>query len=186
MSISTLRGDDGSTGLWSGERIGKDSLRVECYGTVDELNSFLGDARRHTTTGKAGAMIDELQRDLFRVAGALATLAAPACPAAPSAPSPGAASRTVVGADAERLTDWVHELEAAVPLKGFVIPGSTDSSAKLDICRTVCRRAERRIVELSRTEPVASALLSYMNRLSDLLFMLARYEEAQVGAIRYR
>lgn len=174
MSISTKTGDDGTTGLWSGERVGKDSLRVESYGTIDELNAFLGDARRHVKTERVKEIIDVLQRDLFRVAGSLATT------------GPGAYVQPVTEDDVNRLTDWVHELEAAVPLTGFVIPGSTDSSAKLDICRTVCRRAERRIVALARQDAVDGPTRRFVNRLSDLLFMLARYEEQAEGAIRYK
>ena len=174
MSISTKTGDDGTTGLWSGERLGKDDLRVESYGTIDELNSFLGDARRAVGTDRAAQMIDVLQEDLFRVAGTLATM------------GDAGYVQPMCEDDAERITAWVHELEAAVPLRGFVIPGSTDSSAKLDICRTVCRRAERRIVALSRRDAVPGPLRRYVNRLADLLFMLARFEEAAVGAVRYK
>jgi len=174
MSISTKTGDDGTTGLWSGERIGKDELRVESYGTIDELNSFLGDARRSVTTERVAQIIDELQEDLFRVAGALATR------------EDVAYVQPICVEDVERLTSYVHELETAVPLKGFVIPGSTEASARLDICRTVCRRAERRIVALSRQETVNEDARHFVNRLSDLLFMLARFEEADSGAIRYK
>ncbi len=174
MSISTKTGDDGTTGLWSGERVGKDDLRVECYGTIDELNSFLGDARRAVKTGRAAEMLDALQEDLFRVAGTLATRAE------------AGYLQPLCADDVERLTAWVHELEAAVPLTGFVIPGSTISSAKLDICRTVCRRAERRIIALSRRETLDANLGRFVNRLSDLLFMIACYEEAAEGAIRYK
>ena len=174
MSISTKTGDGGTTGLWSGERIGKDDLRVECYGTVDELNSFLGDARRTVATPRAAELIDAIQEDLFRVAGALAT----------RGPSPYA--QPLCEDDVERLTDAVHELEAVVPLTGFVIPGSTAASAKLDICRTVCRRAERRIVSLARTEEVDGSVRRYVNRLADLLFMIARLEESAEGAVRYK
>jgi len=178
MSISTMTGDDGTTGLFSGERIAKDDLRVECYGTIDELNSFLGDARRAVKTPRAAEIIDTLQRDLFRVAGTLATRGE-----APRAQKISA--QQIRADDAARATELVHELEAAVPLKGFVIPGSTAASAKLDICRTVCRRAERRIVALARKEPVDADVRRFVNRLSDLLFMLARYEEAAEDAIRY-
>lgn len=174
MSISTKTGDDGSTGLWSGERIPKDDLRVEAYGTVDELNSFLGDARRAAETERVKELIDVLQEDLFRVAGTLATV------------GESVYVQPLCEDDVERITGWVHELEAAVPLRGFVIPGSTASSAKLDICRTVCRRGERRIVALSRREEVPPALRRYVNRLADLLFMLARYEESAAGALRYK
>jgi ATP:cob(I)alamin adenosyltransferase len=174
MSISTKTGDDGTTGLWSGERLGKDEIRVECYGTIDELNSFLGDDRRAVKTKRAAEMIDALQEDLFRVAGTLATRGETAY------------IQPVCADDVERVTDWVHELEAAVPLTGFVIPGSTISSAKLDICRTVCRRAERRMVALARQEELNGHARRFVNRLSDLLFMIARYEEAADGAIRYK
>lgn len=174
MSISTKTGDDGTTGLWSGQRIGKDELRVECYGTVDELNSFLGDARRSVRTPRAAEMIDQLQEDLFLAAGTLATV------------GEAAYVQPLCEDDVERLTAWVHELEAAVPLTGFVIPGSTAASAKLDICRTVCRRAERRVVALSRIEAVDGSARRFLNRLSDLLFMVARYEEQAEGAIRYK
>ncbi|GAB1483293.1 cob(I)yrinic acid a,c-diamide adenosyltransferase [Treponema sp.] len=174
MSIATKTGDDGNTGLWSGERIGKDELRVESYGTIDELNSFLGDARRCLTTERVAQIVDELQEDLFRVAGSLASRGG------------SAYAQLVSTEDVERITSYVHELEAAVPLKGFVIPGSTEASARLDISRTVCRRAERRIVALSRQEDVNPEVKRFVNRLSDLLFMLARFEEADSGAIRYK
>jgi ATP:cob(I)alamin adenosyltransferase len=174
MSVTTKGGDGGQTSLWSGERIGKDELRVECYGTIDELNSFLGDARRAVKTEKAGELLDAVQRDLFGVAGMLAT----------RGDSPYV--RPIEEHDVERLTSWVHDMEAEVKLTGFVIPGSTASSAKLDICRTVCRRAERRIVALARAEPVDGLVLRYVNRLSDVLFMLARYEEHAEGAIRFK
>ena len=174
MSVTTKGGDGGQTSLWSGERIGKDELRVECYGTIDELNSFLGDARRAVKTAKAAEYLDAVQLDLFGVAGMLATR------------GDAAYVRPIAEEDVERLTSWVHGIEAEVPLTGFVIPGSTASSARLDICRTVCRRAERRIVALSRSEGVDPRVIRYVNRLSDLLFMIARYEEQAEGAIRFR
>jgi ATP:cob(I)alamin adenosyltransferase len=119
-------------------------------------------------------MLDALQEDLFRVAGSLATRAE------------AGYVQPLCADDVDRVTGWVHELEAAVPLTGFVIPGSTVSSAKLDICRTVCRRAERRMVALGRRESLGDHLGRFINRLSDLLFMIARYEEAAAGAIRYK
>ncbi len=174
MSVATKTGDDGSTGLWSGERVGKDDLRVECLGTVDELASFLGDARHAIKTQKARAYVEEVQEDLFRAAGALA------------AKDGAAYLEPICADDEERLSSWVYGLEQEVPVGGFVVPGSTPASAKLDICRTVCRRAERRVVALSRVERVDANVMRYMNRLSDLLFMLARYEEQSEGAIRFR
>ncbi|MFA6507328.1 MAG: cob(I)yrinic acid a,c-diamide adenosyltransferase [Treponemataceae bacterium] len=174
MSLVTKSGDDGTTSLWSGERIGKDELRVECYGTIDELNSFLGDARHVVKTDLAAKYLDEIQEDLFRVAGTLATRGETAY------------VQPVYEEDVERLTNWVYELEKMVPLSGFVIPGSTPGSAKLDICRTVCRRAERRIVALARIEPIDTFTRHYVNRLADFLFMIARYEEQSEGAIRFK
>jgi len=174
MSVVTKTGDDGTTGLWSGERIGKDELRVECYGTIDELNSFLGDARHALKTERAAAVVDAVQEDLFRVAGSLAT----------RGDSPYA--QPLCDDDVERLTGLVYGLEKDVPLSGFVLPGSTPASAKLDICRTVCRRAERRIVALARLEAVDPPTRRYVNRLADLLFMLARWEEQEAGAIRFK
>lgn len=174
MSVVTKTGDDGTTGLWSGERVGKDELRVECYGTVDELNSFLGEARHALKTEKARARVDALQEDLFRVAGSLATK------------GEAAYAQPVCADDEERLSAWVYELEREVPLTGFVLPGSTPASAKLDVCRTVCRRAERRVVALSRAEKVDAPVRRYLNRLADLLFMLARYEEQAEGAVRFK
>jgi len=174
VSISTKTGDGGETSLWTGQRVAKDDLRVEAYGTIDELNSQLGLARRAVGNDRTAEMLDEIQEDLFRVAGALA------CAGGVSYGQP------ILQADVDRLTGWVHELEAALPLSGFVIPGAVEASARLDVCRTVCRRAERRIVSLARAEEVDGAALGFVNRLSDLLFMLARMEEAEHGGIRYK
>lgn len=169
MSITTKGGDRGETSLWTGERVGKDGLRVEAYGTIDELSSFLGLARHACELESSQAAIEAIQRDLSRVAAELA--------------SPGTAR--IEAGDEERLTAAIHELEAAIPIRGFVLPGMTEGSAALDVARTVCRRAERRIVGLSRSEAVSEAALSYVNRLSDYLFMLARSEEFAQGRITY-
>jgi len=163
MSISTKTGDKGETGLWTGERIQKHHMRVEAYGTVDELNSFLAEAKHLVKSEKNREMILEIQDDLFRVAGALA--------------SRGEYAYPVHANDVERITRYVHRFEKEIPLTGFVIPGSTLSSAKLDVCRTIARRAERRILTLVQTEPVPEPVRHYVNRLSDLLYMMARSEE---------
>jgi ATP:cob(I)alamin adenosyltransferase len=174
MSVTTKTGDEGSTSLWSGERVGKDDLRIECCGAVDELNAFIGDARRAVKTEKAAALLDAVQDDLFGLAGMLAT-------------SGGSVYlRPIREDDAERLTAAVRELEKEVPIHGFAIPGSTAASAKLDICRTVCRRAERRAVALARRDKMDPLVLRYLNRLSDALFMAARYEEKSEGALHFR
>mgnify|MGYP000920910349 CR=1 FL=1 len=172
MGIVTKTGDDGLTGLWSGERVRKDDPRVEAYGTVDELDSVLGEARHRLKRDDCRQIVDEIQRDLYRVAGQLATRS-------------GTFSKPVTDADEARLAGYVARYEAEIPLTGFVIPGSNPQSAKLDVARTVCRRAERRIVSLAWDADVPEPLRKYMNRLSDLLFMLARAEEASDGGIRY-
>ncbi|MBU0928600.1 MAG: cob(I)yrinic acid a,c-diamide adenosyltransferase [Spirochaetes bacterium] len=172
MGIVTRTGDDGLTGLWSGERVRKDDMRVEAYGTIDELDSLLGEAKHWLKRPDVREIAEEVQRDLYRVAGELATRT-------------GSFSSPITAADEDRLSVYVERLEAEVPLKGFVIPGATIQSAKLDVARTVCRRAERRIVSLAWDADVPGPLRRYVNRLSDLLFMLARAEEASEGGVRY-
>lgn len=172
MSISTKTGDSGKTSLWSGERIKKDSLRVEAYGTVDELNSHLGEARHLVKSKKIKQMILEIQNDLFRVAGVLASM--------------GEFSYPIHNEDVERITENVHQFEKEVELSGFVIPGSTLQSAKLDVCRTIARRAERRILSLAETESVPEQVIKYTNRLSDLIYMMARFEEKRENKLEFK
>lgn len=172
MSIVTKTGDDGTTGLWSGERVAKDSVRVEAYGTVDELSSLLGVARHLCFEDEVLYAIEDLQKTLFRVAGELASLGLPF-------------DRPILDADEAAVAAKIEALEARIPLRGFVLPGMTQGSAALDVARTVARRAERRILTLAREEEVSPSLRRYMNRLSDYLFMLARAEEAATGKIRF-
>ncbi|OHD22186.1 MAG: ATP:cob(I)alamin adenosyltransferase [Spirochaetes bacterium GWB1_59_5] len=172
MGIVTKTGDDGLTGLWSGERVRKDDLRVEAYGTIDELDSVLGEAKHWLKRDDCRRIVEEIQKDLYRVAGELATRS-------------GDFALPVTELDEQRLSSYVDRYEAEIPLSGFVIPGSNVQSAKLDIARTVCRRAERRIVALAWDADVPAPLRRYVNRLSDLLFMLARAEESSDGGIVY-
>jgi ATP:cob(I)alamin adenosyltransferase len=172
MSIMTRTGDFGDTGLWSGERIGKDDLRVEAYGTVDELSAALGVARHACAQAEVVVAIEDIQRLLFRVAGELASLGK-------------AFKAPILPADEALIAGRTAELEARIPLKGFVILGMTPGSAALDMARTIARRAERRVVALSRKETVSADLRKFLNRLSDYLYMLARAEEAAAGAIRF-
>lgn len=172
MGIVTRTGDDGLTGLWSGERVRKDDERVEAYGTIDELDSVLGEARHFLKRADCASWVLSIQRDLYRVAGELATRT-------------GSFSDPITDADEARLAEAVAAYEREIPIAGFVVPGSTPQSAKLDVARTVCRRAERRIVTLGRESDVPGPLRRYVNRLSDLLFMLARAEESSDGGIRY-
>jgi ATP:cob(I)alamin adenosyltransferase len=172
MSISTMTGDGGQTSLWSGERVDKDSLRVEAYGTVDELNSFLGEAK-HYTSEEVSQLILSVQRFLFRVGGQLASKDVQYI-------------EPVSEEDVEKLTKGVHRFEEIVGLKGFVIPGSTVASAKLDICRKIARRAEIRIIALSRLEKVPDPVRKYINRLSDFLYILPRNEEIKENKHLYK
>ena len=171
MSISTKTGDRGQTGLWSGERVWKDDIRVDAYGTVDELNSHIGEAKHYVESKNIFEILEQVQRELFKVGGQLAT-------------KNQEYSDPVLCTHVEKLTEWVHHFESLVELKGFVIPGSTVASAKLDICRTIARRAERNVITLARNEEVQGALIQYLNRLSDLLFIMARIEEE--GKIKFK
>jgi ATP:cob(I)alamin adenosyltransferase len=174
MSIATKTGDSGETSLWSGERVGKDDARVEAYGSLDELSSFLGLARHSCRLESSIAAIESIQRGLVRAEAELA-----------SSHAAGKARSRIGPEDEAALSGALHALEARIKLKGFVLPGMTEGSAALDLARTVCRRAERRIVALSRESPVSAELLKYVNRLSDYLFMLARDEEEAEGRITY-
>ena len=167
-SISTARGDGGETDLLSGERIAKDHPRIEALGDLDELTSFLGDAKCAAAKSRTREILEALQTDLMGLMGGIAL-------------SPEAAAKENFTARAEpaekRIRDWVHEFEAAHPRTGFVLPGQNPAAAKIDIARAAARRAERRVIALNRREPVSPAIRSYLNRLSDLLYVLARCEE---------
>jgi cob(I)alamin adenosyltransferase len=170
MSISTGRGDEGNTELFAGKRVPKDHPRIEFIGVLDELNSFLGDAKTAVSPEQARAVIETIQRDLFTAP--LLLNSPDKEPAAGGGILPPGG-----GIDPDRLAALTRSLEEKHPMRGFIIPGKNPASAKLDIARTVCRRAERRLITLDRQEPVPPLLRRYLNRLSDLLFMLARSEE---------
>jgi ATP:cob(I)alamin adenosyltransferase len=170
MSIVTKGGDEGLTSLWSGERVAKDDPRVEAYGSLDELSSFLGLARHSCRLAETKAAIESLQRELVRAMGELA--------------SSSGYENALGEAEEKRLTEAIHELEGRVPIGGFVLPGMTEGSAALDVARSVARRAERRALSLDRLAPLSPSLKRYLNRLSDYLFMLARLEEASEGKMR--
>ncbi|MCK4889190.1 MAG: cob(I)yrinic acid a,c-diamide adenosyltransferase, partial [Candidatus Aminicenantes bacterium] len=152
------------TSLFSGERVSKDNIIVEAYGTMDELNSFLGDAKHYCGTDGFKEIIVSVQIDLFRLCAELAS-------------SSGLVKDPMIGDDVDRMTEILNNMEKKMDLKGFVIPGNTPGSAKLDICRSVTRRGERRIVSLTKKNEVNEFLIKYVNRLSDLLFIMARLEE---------
>jgi cob(I)alamin adenosyltransferase len=170
MGITTKTGDDGTTGLWSGQRVPKDDLRVEACGEVDELSALLGFARLAARLPATAAALEALQRDLFRVGGEIASTE-------PAFDDP------IQSWDETAITERIAELEARIPLGGFVLPGRTEPSARIDLARTAARRLERRVVSLSRAEPVSDILRRWLNRLSDYLYMLARSEEDAAGRI---
>jgi len=168
--IYTKTGDDGTTGLATGERRRKSDLRVEAYGTVDETNAALGLARLHTE-GELDAILARIQNDLFDLGADLSTPAP-----ADGTPLPFEALR-VTDAQVKRLEDEIDLLNKNIaPLDSFILPGGSAAAAHLHLARTVCRRAERLIVALNAAgENVGAPALKYLNRLSDLLFVAARY-----------
>jgi cob(I)alamin adenosyltransferase len=170
MGISTGRGDDGRTEISAGRSVSKDHPRVEFIGVLDELNSFLGDAKVAALHEQTRTVIETVQRDLFTAPLLLDSPEAEPVSGGGMLPQGG-------GIDPERLAALIRPLEEKRPMRGFIVPGQNAASAKLNIARAVCRRAERRLVTLSGQEPVPPRLRRYMNRLSDLLFMLARAEE---------
>lgn len=171
--IYTKTGDDGTTGLVRGPRRMKYDLRVEAFGTVDEANSFIGMARLHTgSMPKLDRLLAHIQNDLFDLGSDLAT---------PGADPQGAApSLRITAAQADWLEQQIdHYNEGLQPLKSFVLPGGTPLAVALHLARTVTRRAERLVVELIAAEPdVNNAVLVYLNRLSDLMFVMARVANA--------
>jgi len=158
MSIATKSGDKGQTSLWSGERVSKDDIRVEAYGTMDELNSHLGEIKHLVDEGMS-AVLEDIQHKLVRIMGELAS-------------SGKVFNKPISEDETNHLTSLVMQFEKDIKLEGFVLPGKTLNAAKIDICRTVCRRAERRIISLSKCEDVSVHILCFMNRLSDLLFLI--------------
>ena len=168
--IYTRTGDEGTTMLGNGERRKKYDLRVDAYGTVDEVTAAIGVARLHTADDPAvDAMLGRIQNDLFDLA---ADLCSPDV-----GKGPGGARLAVNASQVKRLEDEIDLLNADLaPLRTFVLAGGTPAAAHLHLARTVCRRAERRIVELKDTgESVSPELMSYINRLSDFLFVASRY-----------
>lgn len=172
MSIATTRGDKGETGLAGGVRISKADVRVEAYGSVDELNAALGFARSICGDHEIAAWTEEIQRALFRVGGALAT------------PAENAKNAPVISAeDVEALTGLVHRIEATEGiLSDWSIPGAHTESAAYEVARTVCRRAERNAVRLAESGvEVKPEIIAYLNRLSDLIWLFGRLIELQKG-----
>ena len=169
--IYTRTGDDGTTALGTGERRVKYDLRIEAYGTIDEVNAAIGLARLHTANdARVDAMLARVQNDLFDLG---ADLCSP-----DKGKGPGGERLAIVDAQVTRLEQEIDALNAALsPLRSFVLPGGTPAAAALHLARTICRRAERLIVELShrRDESVSAAAIKYVKRLSDFLFVASRH-----------
>jgi cob(I)alamin adenosyltransferase len=171
--IYTKTGDAGMTGLGGGQRVPKDAQRVETYGTVDELNSQIGVALATGLCDRLAAELPPIQNQLFDLGSDLAT------PAASQArhPVPTVEPRHIEGL--ERLIDELNEIVG--PLANFLLPGGSPGAAHLHVARTICRRAERAATGLARDEDIGPTVLPYLNRLSDALFVMARYENHERG-----
>jgi cob(I)alamin adenosyltransferase len=175
MKIYTRTGDRGETGLFGGGRVPKDHPRVQAYGDVDELNSAIGVVRATAPVAFMDALLESIQRDLFAIGGHLAT------------PDPEKVAKAL--AKAELSEGRIAEFEAAMdaadaelpPLRAFVLPAGTPKAAALHLARTVCRRAERNVVHLAHDAPVHETFIVYLNRLSDLLFVMARAANHRSG-----
>lgn len=166
MKIYTKTGDRGDTGLFGGARVSKASARVEAYGNLDELNASLGVCRAHGLPAEIDAVLASAQVDLFALGAELATV---------SGKEDSLGIALVGDADIARLEAAIDASEATLPpLKSFVLPGGSPGAASLHLARTICRRAERSLVALRDQDPVRGELVIYLNRLSDLLFSLAR------------
>lgn len=177
LRIYTRTGDSGETSLYDGARVPKDSIRVESYGTIDELGSSIGLARQYSTNAEITEILLKIQRSLFNVAGELATTIGEQFP--------------------EKVTDddvkWLEEvIDQFLDLMNrdevfqFIIPGSNLFSASLHVSRTICRRAERRILTLHEEEQIRPTLMKYVNRLSDALYAMARYSETELIRVTFK
>jgi cob(I)alamin adenosyltransferase len=175
MKIYTKTGDKGDTGLFGGGRVPKDDIRVTAYGDVDELNSVIGVVRATAPTDLFDDLLASIQRDLFSLGGHLAT------------PNPEKVKKALEKAELspERVALFERTIDEAdaelPPLKAFILPAGTPKAAAFHLARTVCRRAERSVVTLSRDQETPEFFLIYINRLSDLLFALARVANKRAG-----
>jgi cob(I)alamin adenosyltransferase len=173
MKIYTKTGDSGETGLFAGPRVAKDDLRIEAYGTVDELNAFLGASRAAVLPPEVDGIVERIQHALFSLGAELAT------------PNPIEEGTAFVN---ETQLNWLEKMideqdQQLAPLKQFILPGGTAAASTLHVARGVCRRAERRVVSLQKQpgNEGTNGPLRYLNRLGDLLFVLARRANSLVG-----
>jgi cob(I)alamin adenosyltransferase len=167
MKIYTKTGDSGKTGLFGGARVDKNNARIEAYGTIDELNSLIGVILSSEINEKNRTILNRVQQTLFTVGSELAT--------------PSDVKSDIIQAlkhdEIKYLENCIDEIDDKLePLKNFILPGGSKSAALLHFARTICRRAERKIITVNTTDNVNAEILIYINRLSDLLFILARFE----------
>lgn len=177
MKIYTKTGDKGKTSLYDSTRVFKDSIRVESYGTVDELNSSLGLARNFIEDDNINELILKIQRDLFDVAGELATK--------DRDKFPEKIDDEHVSSLEKIIDEYLSKMNKEQQFK-FIVPGSNKASAALHVSRTICRRAERRIITLSRDEEVSPTLMKYVNRLSDVIYTIARFLETKLIYVDFK
>ena len=174
--IYTKTGDSGETGLVGGQRVGKDALRIDCYGTVDELNAFIGMAcfsAEEAHVAKLATILKRVQHELFNLGSILATQPEDVHPKQPR----------VTSAEVKQLEHEIDEMNDGLPkLRSFVLPGGCRLNTELHACRTICRRAERIAVALSREEQVPVEAIHYLNRLSDALFVWSRWVNRELSA----
>ncbi len=174
MKIYTRTGDSGSTGLFGGPRVSKDDPRIEAYGTVDELNAVLGVTRSQDLSDEIDGYLHQIQCELFAIGAELAT------------PNPAKHDMQIINqAHIDRLEQWIDVHEAKLePLRQFILPGGVSAASHLHMARGVCRRAERRVISMASCEgyEVSEPVIVYLNRLSDLLFVLSRSVNHAAGA----
>lgn len=176
LKIYTKTGDDGDTGLFGGGRVPKDHPRVSAYGEIDELNAVIGVARSVDVMPRIDEVLAPVQRDLFSLGALLAT---PDLEKMREQLTKARISDGRIAQLEQAIDDGESELE---PLKAFILPGGTPKAAALHVARTVCRRAERAVIHLQRDTEVPQIVIIYLNRLSDLLFVLARVANRRAGA----
>lgn len=173
MKIYTKTGDDGTTGLFNGQRVPKNHPRVECYGTIDEVNSILGISFAHEQNKDLKKDLEQIMHLLFRLATDLAT---------PSSPAPLFPIKRINNEDIETLEKLIDKYDSELPqLRNFIFPTGTTSSAFLHLARTVARRAERLIFNLIEKDEISIVILKFVNRLSDYLFVAARISNYRAG-----
>jgi cob(I)alamin adenosyltransferase len=174
MKIYTKTGDNGETSLFGGDRVFKDDLRIQAYGTVDELNSLLGVVLSEIKTEELKPVINKIQNDLFTLGSDLAT------------PVEKGNKGFIIPRIDEKFVRYleghIDKYDQQLPeLKNFILPGGLKSAALLHVARSICRRAEREVVALSKNVEIGAQIIVYLNRLSDLLFVLARFENHRNG-----